>query len=292
MTACVWTTAEEHLGRARELADDDLVGRVDTVAAQAALGQGEPEAALPLAEQALARAEALGDYELACEALEVVGRCWRLSDAAACEQAFDRARVIAETHGFALWRARAMSELAWLDTLTGGDDTRLRSAHDLALACGAWGIAAHLDLAYGQWHLLRFQTDDGLFLLRRCADRAERLGMPLLRAIAYCSEVLLQATLADAAAVEASARAATSEVEDEPGMNGMVWAGRGMLALVEEDLPLARAHFDRAAEQFAGCPPRPRNPRAVSACCSRCSSRGIRRKQRSWSPAPTRAMPR
>jgi DNA-binding CsgD family transcriptional regulator len=260
VTACVWDTAEHHLARARELADDDLVARVDTVAAHAALGQGEPDTARALAEQALARAESLGEHELACEALEVIGRCWRLSDAAACEQAFDRARVIAETHGLPLWRARAMSELAWLDTLTGGDDTRLRSAHDLALACGAWAIAAHLDLAYGQWHLLRFHTDEGLALLRRCAERAERLGMPLLRAIAYCSEVLVHATMADAEEVERTAREATAEVADEPGMNGMVWAGRGMLALVEEDLALARAHFDRAAEEFARLPTTPQDP--------------------------------
>ncbi len=264
VTACVWDTAELHLARARELAgvaaDDDLVARVDTVAAHAALGQGEPEAARLLAEEALTRAETLGEHELACEALEVIGRCWRLSDAAACEQAFDRARVIAETHGLPLWRARAMSELAWLDTLTGGDDTRLLQAHELAMACGAWAIAAHLDLAHGQWHLLRFHTADGLFHLHRCIDRAERLGMPLLRAIAYCSEVLLQATLGDSEAVETSAREATAEVDDEPGMNGMAWAGRGMLALVEEDLALARAHFDRAGEEFARLPTTPQDP--------------------------------
>ena len=240
VTACVWDTAEEHLARARECAadaaDDDLSARVDTVAAQSALGQGQPEAALPLAERALATAESLGDHELACEALEVIGRCWRLSDAAASEQAFDRARVIAETHGLALWRTRAMSELAWLDTLTGGGEERLRSAHELALACGAWGIAAHLELAYGQWYLLRFRMDESIARLRRCAELAERLGMPVLLAIAHASELLVQAVLGRADAVERSARAARAAVSDEPGMNGMVWAGLGMLALVEEDL--------------------------------------------------------
>ena len=81
------------------------------------------------------------------------------------------------------------------------------------MACGAWAIAAHLDLAHGQWRLLRFHAADGLFHLHRCIDRAERLGMPLLRAIAYCSEVLLQATLGDSEAVETSAREATAEVD-------------------------------------------------------------------------------
>ena len=264
VTAWVWDIADEHLARARacaaDAADDDLSARVDTVAAQSALGQGRPDAALPLAERALATAEALADHELACEALEVIGRCWRLSDAAASVQAFDRARVIAETHGLALWRTRAMSELAWLDTLTGGDDERLRSAHELALACGAWAIVAHLELAYGQWYLLRFRTDEAIARLRRCAVLAERFGMPVLLAIAHASEELVQAVLGSADAVDRSARAARAAVSDEPGMNGMVLAGLGMLALVEEDLDRTRDLFAQADEEFARLPTTPQDP--------------------------------
>ncbi len=264
VTACVWDTAEEHLAKAREsaaaAADDGLSARVDTVAAQSALGQGKPAAALPLAERALATAESLGDHELACEALEVIGRCWRLSDAAASEEAFDRARVIAETHGLALWRARAMSELAWLDTLTGGGEERLRSAHDQALACGAWGIAAHLELAYGQWYLLRFRMDESIERLRRCVEQAGRLGMPVPLAIAHASELLVHAVMGRADAVEKSARAARAAVSDEPGVNVMVLAGLGMQALVEEDLDTTRDLFARANEEFARLPTTPQDP--------------------------------
>jgi DNA-binding CsgD family transcriptional regulator/tetratricopeptide (TPR) repeat protein len=264
VTACVWDIAEEHLARAREsaatAADDGLSARVDTLAAQAALGQGEPDAALPMAERALATAESLGDHELACEALEVIGRCWRLSSVVASEKAFDRARVIAETHGLTLWRTRAMSELAWLDTLTGGGEERLRSAHELALACGAWAIAAHLELAHGQWYLLRFQMDESITRLRRCVELAERLGMPVLLAIAHASELLVQAVMGHSDAVERSARAARAAVSDEPGMNGMVWAGLGMLALVEEDLDKTRDLFARADAEFARLPTTPQDP--------------------------------
>ena len=264
VTACVWDIADEHLARARECAteaaDDDLSARVDTVAAQSALGQGRPEAALPLAERALATAEALGDHELACEALEVVGRCWRLSDAAASEQAFDRARMIAETHGLALWRTRAMSELAWLDTLTGGGDERLHSAYDQALACGAWGIAAHLELAHGQWYLLRFRMDESIVRLRRCAELAERLGMPVLLAITHASELLVRAVLGQADGVERSARAAREAVRDDPGVNVMVLAGLGMAALVEEDLDATRDLFARAGMEFDRLPTTPQDP--------------------------------
>lgn len=264
VTACVWATAEEHLNMAQEsaaaAADAGPSARVDTVAAQSALGQGEPEAALPLAERALATAESLGDHELACEALEVIGRCWRLSDAAASEQAFERAWVIAETHGLALWRARAMSELAWLDTLTGGGEDRLRSAHDQALACGAWGIAAHLELAYGQWYLLRFRMDESIERLRRCVEQAGRLGMPVPLAIAHASELLVHAVMGHADEVERSAAAARTAVGDEPGVNVMVLAGLGMHALVEEDLDTTRDLFGRANEEFARLPTTPQDP--------------------------------
>jgi DNA-binding CsgD family transcriptional regulator len=265
VTAARWTTAEEHLRSARQCAttaaDDDMTARVDTVAADAALGQGEPAAALPLAERALATAEALGDHELACEALEVVGRCWRLSDAAASERAFDRARVIAEANELALWRARAMTELGFLDTLTDrGDDDRLRSARQLALACGAWAIAAHVDLAHGQWFISRHQMEAGLSRFRRCGEVARRLGMPLLDSIASCSAILCYALLGDGEAVERSARSALASVSDEPGVNGMVWAGRAMFALIDEDRDLARDYFARAAVDFARLPTTPQDP--------------------------------
>jgi DNA-binding CsgD family transcriptional regulator/tetratricopeptide (TPR) repeat protein len=264
VTAWAWNTAEEHLDAAREsaaaAADDALSARVDVVAAQAVLGQGKPEEALLLAERSLATAEPLGEHEVACEALEVVGRCWRLSDAAASEAAFVRARVIAETHGLALWQARAMSELAWLDTLTGGGEERLRSAHDQALACGAWGIVAHLELAYGQWYLLRFRMDESLQRLRRGAELAERLNLPVLLAIVHASEVLIQAVTGRRDAVERSARAARAAVGDDPGVNVMVLGGIGVLSLVEEDLDEARALFARADQEFARLPTGPQDP--------------------------------
>lgn len=269
VTACDWDTAQRHLvhaGRcAVAAADDGLTARVDTVAAHSALGQGRPQDALPLAERALATAEVLGEPELACEALEVVGRCWRLSDAGASEKAFERARLLAEAHGLQLWQARAVSELAWLDTLTGRGDDRLRSARELSLACGAWGIAAHIDLAHGQWFVDRFDLEHGVALLRRCAELAERLGMPLLEAIAYATEVLAHAMAGDADAVDRSAANAMGAIDSEPGRDAMVWAGRGMLAVVEEDLDLARAHFGRADEEFARLPTTPQFPmRGVS----------------------------
>jgi DNA-binding CsgD family transcriptional regulator len=264
VTACVWETAEDHLEHARRCAatsaDELLTARVDTLAAHAAFGEGRPTVALPLAERGLATAEALGDYRLACDALEVIGRCWRLSDAAASEDAFDRARVIAETHGLDLWRARAMSELAWLDILTGSSDARIRSARRLALDCGAWAIAAHMDLAHGQWLLNVFRMEESVARLRRCVELAERLGMPVLQAIAHASELLVHAVAADADAAEQSARAARAAVSDEPGANGMVWAGLGMLALVEEDIDATRECFARADAEFARLPTTPQDP--------------------------------
>lgn len=264
ITAARWGTAVEHVKSSQRCAtaaaDEGLTARVDTVAAYAALGQGDPTTALSMAERALGTAEALGDHELACEALEVIGRCWRLSDAAASEQAFDRARAIAEANGLALWHARAMTELAFLDTLMGRDDDRLHRARELALACGAWAITAHIDLAHGQWFIARYDMEAGLDRFRRCGELAERLSMPLLRAIVSCTEVLTRAVMGEGDAVERSAREALATVSDEPGVNGLVWAGRAMLALVEEDVDLARAHLARAAEELARLPTTPQDP--------------------------------
>ena len=193
----------------------------------------------------------------------MVGRCWKISDAAASEQAFDRARVIAETHGLDLWRARAMSELAWLDILTGGSDERLRSARDLALDCGAWAIAAHMELAHGQWLLNRFRMEESVARLRRCVELAERLGMPVLLAIAHASELLVHAVAGRADAAERSARAARAAVSDEPGMNGMVWAGLGMLAWSRRTSTRRATTSPARTRSSPACRP-PRRTRAVA----------------------------
>jgi len=102
--------------------------------------------------------------------------------------------------------------------------------------------------------------DEGIARLQRCAVLAERFGMPVLLAIAHASELLVQAVLGRSEAVERSASAARKAVSDEPGTNGMVLAGLGMLAMVEEDLEATRDLFARANKEFDRLPTTPQDP--------------------------------
>ena len=263
VTACRWDTAATHLDSARECAiaaeDPELTARIDTVAAMSALGQGDPGTALAQAGSALSTAEQLGIHELACETLEVIGRCSRLSDAGATERAFDRALRVAEDHDLPVWRARAMAELGTLDQLGCAGNDRLLRARELALACGAWAITAHVDLTLGQWSLNHFDAEGAIRHLGRSGQVARPLGMNVLYAIAMACHGVAHAMRTDEGAVEA-AFADAADAADDPGVLGVGWSSRGLLALLTEQRELAHAHFAQGAEHFALMPTTPPVP--------------------------------
>jgi tetratricopeptide (TPR) repeat protein len=134
-----WDVAMEHVGYARGQGGAALDARLDALAAQAAIGSGAPVEAVTFAERALDVAEPLGLPEVACEALEVLGRCERLTDLNRARQRFERAAAIATEHRLELHRVRAQHELATIDMLTGGDISRLESVRALAVAAGCPG---------------------------------------------------------------------------------------------------------------------------------------------------------
>ena len=65
--------------------EEGLLARVDVLAAQAAMGLDRTDEAAALARSALERSERLELPEVACEALEILGRCERPHDLAAAE---------------------------------------------------------------------------------------------------------------------------------------------------------------------------------------------------------------
>ncbi len=131
--------AHEHLERARRetaaVAGEELAARVDVLQAQAAIGR-DPGHAFALARVALEAAERFGLPEVACEALEVLGRAQRPRDLAAAEEAFVRALALAQENGLTVWRARALHELGTIDMLRGRSVVRLEEARELALRTG------------------------------------------------------------------------------------------------------------------------------------------------------------
>ena len=100
-----WAEAAASVEIARRRAGADTA-QVDACAAQVAVGRGELGRAGELARTALAAAEGGGLAEVACEALEVIGRVARQSDLDAAERAFIRAATVASAHGLRLWHAR------------------------------------------------------------------------------------------------------------------------------------------------------------------------------------------
>jgi DNA-binding CsgD family transcriptional regulator len=250
VTGARWATAERHLADVRRHAeatsDDVLAARVDVLAAQAAIGQADPDAAIPPAEAGLEAAERLGAYELACEALEVLGRCARQRDPESSERVFSRALRLAEEHDLVVWRIRAMAELAANDFFRDGTMTRLRAAREQALATGTLSVAAHLDLYLSLACKDRYEHDEAIVCARRCAELARRLGMNLLHAIGMLVEQQVHALQGDRAGVESLFARAMEIAPDDPVACGIGWSGRAHLAVIEEDHPRARRDFDRA----------------------------------------------
>ena len=76
---------------------------------QVAAGRGDLAEADELARSALAAADEGGLPEVACEALEVIGRVARQSDLDEAERAFARAAAVASAHGQGGSRGRCMS---------------------------------------------------------------------------------------------------------------------------------------------------------------------------------------
>jgi tetratricopeptide (TPR) repeat protein len=138
LAASNWDAAAFHLEAAREpglACRPPLTPSVDALAAHVATGRGQFDEAKTLAE----RAEQADLWEVACDALEVLGRLARERDLQEAEKAFDRARQLAEQHDLAIWRMRAMHELGTIDIFTAGAGPgRLQQAQELAEQAGAW----------------------------------------------------------------------------------------------------------------------------------------------------------
>jgi DNA-binding CsgD family transcriptional regulator/tetratricopeptide (TPR) repeat protein len=199
-----WQVAAEHLAAARATVEDAGMADVwtahfDALDAQLALGQGHLDRADRLAAAALDVAQRAELPTVACEALEVSGRVARQSDLRAAEAAFTRGLAVAEAHGLALWRLRALHELGTIDQLRTESVDRLRRARELAVQLGALALVATLDLQIAAGLIKQFRPEDGLAAARSSAESSRRLRL---------------ATLPMALVLQASAHAQRGRVEN------------------------------------------------------------------------------
>jgi len=221
--------------------------QVDACAAQVAAGRGDLAGADRLARSALAAAEDGGLAEVACEALEVIGRVARQRDLAAAEQAFTREATVAAAHGLRLWQARAMHELGTIDQLRTESTDRLEQARDLALAAGAHALAATLDLQIAAGLDKQFRAGEALDAARRCEQTSRRFRLATLP-MALIFQATAHAIRGEKDAMEARITEAISLAPEDPDVVGCSWGHcRATFSLLAEDLPEAYAQLTTGA---------------------------------------------
>ena len=252
-----WAEAAASIEVARESPGADAA-QVDACAAQVAAGRGRLEEADRLARAALRAAESAGDGEglpeVACEALEVIGRVARQRDLEAAERAFTRAADLAGAHGLQLWRLRALHELGTIDQLRTESVDRLQQARDLAVAQGALALTATLDLQIAAGLNKQFRADEALQAARRSADASRRFHLATLP-MALIFMATAHAIRGEEQAMEARIAEAVALAPADQDVLGCAWGHcRATFSLLATDLGEAHARMATGAALLLSSP--------------------------------------
>jgi DNA-binding CsgD family transcriptional regulator/tetratricopeptide (TPR) repeat protein len=250
ITAGRWNVARHHLHLADTLAqeagDSVLGGEIDILAAELAFREGRLEDAVEQANSGLQVADRESQAELACEALDMLGRCDRLRDLRQAEATFKRCLTVAEQNDLPLWRIKALQELGTLDLWTTMRLDRQLQARELAVEAGALSTVALIDRYLAASFLNRFTPEAGLETARRCVNDSRRYRLALLP-MALAVQAFAYAELCRAQEMEATIQEALALAPDDPDVEAVVWgSARATLALVRDDLPLALDCLNRA----------------------------------------------
>jgi DNA-binding CsgD family transcriptional regulator len=255
MAGARWAEAAASVGIARRTAGAGVgAAEVDACAAQVAASRGDLAGADELASAALRAAESSGLPEVACEALEVIGRVARQRDLDAAEQAFARAAAVASAHGLRLWHLRALHELGTIDQLRTESVDRLQQARELAVAQGALALTATLDLQIAAGFNKQFRAGEALAAARRSADASRRFRLATLP-MALIFQSTAHAIRGEQQAVEATIAEAISLAPDDPDVLGCSWGHcRATLSLLAEDLAGAHTQMTTGAGLLLSSP--------------------------------------
>lgn len=242
--AARWSLAGHHLERAgllgQEARDDRLLTAVDALAAHVAMGQLRYDDAERLATTAADRAARLELPEVACEALEVLGRRERLRDLRRAEAVFERAHEIARNHGLVLWSMRALHELGTIDMLERSSPARLLQASDLAYRAGALSLAATVDLQLVGLHAFLFEIDEAVEAGNRAVEVAGALGLNEVHAAALLQLGFAHAIAGRRSAMEDAVEKALRIAGAHPEIMALAWGhARATASLLTEDRPRA-----------------------------------------------------
>jgi DNA-binding CsgD family transcriptional regulator len=257
ITAAKWDLAGHQIAAVRRLVDagesPQLRAELALRDGELAIGTGDGERAETLADAALdlARRDQLPEIE--CAAMQLLGRCARVSSLAAAEAWFRHALATAESHGLALWRLRALHEVGTIALLERSNVDALLAAQSLAETLGAMATAAILDVeiaaGYNGLHDLSGQRRHGLEAVRRGTE----LGLDLVVAYGWQHVAVASAFAGDREQVEsakAAARAAAPGNRDVDGL--LVGACEVAAALNATDNDRALRAAEQCAELLRG----------------------------------------
>jgi DNA-binding CsgD family transcriptional regulator/tetratricopeptide (TPR) repeat protein len=264
MEAGRFDVARRYLDRARAATDDDaLLARIAALDAHLALASITGDrlvAAEHLARRAVAAAQAAALPDVECEALEVVGRAARVRDLARAEEAFGRALAVADRHGLALWRLRALNELGTVDMFRTLDPARLEQARAEAERAGALSTACGVDVNLAALYTMRGEYGPALEAAGRCEGVARRYRLPVLAAAQLFQAVVAthEGRFRD---MQALVRAAEATSGDDPDILIGTWSMcRAMRSLLREDRQRAHQELATAAEKASASPTLAINP--------------------------------
>ena len=248
-----WAEAAASVEVARESPGAEIA-QIDACAAQVAAGQGRLAEADRLARAALRAAEDGGLPEVACEALEVIGRVARQRDLEAAERAFARAADLAAAHGLQLWRLRALHELGTIDQLRTESVDRLEQARELAVAQGALALTATLDLQIAAGLNKQFRAGEALRAARRSADASRRFHLATLP-MALIFQATAHAIRGEERDMEARIAEAIALAPADQDVLGCAWGHcRATFCLLAIDLGEAHARMATGAALLLSSP--------------------------------------
>jgi DNA-binding SARP family transcriptional activator len=195
-----WNRGLREASRARRLLsgrdDPALTARIDVVAARLVFGnptRGRYRAAERLAGRALTGARAAGRPDVACQALEVLGRCARRRDLAEADLLYEQGLAIAEEHHLVGERIGLLYNLGGHDGVRSADPHRLRAALDQAVRAGAVVSALNIELELAVVQTCRGEYDEARAATERCEETARRLRLTHTRLIALGERVIVAA---------------------------------------------------------------------------------------------------
>jgi len=229
--------------------DGRLHARIRSCQAQLELWVGNHEPASRFAGEALEAAERFGVPEVACEALDVLGRQAQRSDFQEALTRFAHASRIAHDSGLPLWQIRSLLEVGTVEEIISGSVACLHQARNRAAESGALATLASIEQNMCWAHLFAGRLQELHEANRRCVDLCHRLQLGLLPHALVVSAAIhtLQGRPRQAeVTIEEALR--TDDVDVAAG----AWGWRGTAALLAEDRENAARALDRAMDHLRG----------------------------------------